>query len=176
MEKLKGNNILLRALEPEDLEFVYHLENNMAFWHLSGTQIPFSKYTIAEYISNAYRDIYDVKQLRLVIEAGGKTVGLLDMFDFDPQNRRAGVGIIIEKEEDKRKGYALESLSLLKEYSFQVLNLHQLYANIAADNKKSIFLFEKAGFEKVGVKKDWNFYNGKYQNELLYQIINQNVY
>ena len=35
---LKGQNIHLRALEPEDLAFVYALENDLSVWEVSQTQ------------------------------------------------------------------------------------------------------------------------------------------
>ena len=175
MSILEGQNLLLRALEPEDLDFLLKIENNSDYWKVSGTQIPFSKYTLELYIRNAHRDIYDVKQQRFVIEKEHKAVGLIDLFDFDPKNNRAGIGIVIEKE-SRNQNLGTESLFILKNYAFSVLNLHQLYANISSENKPSQMLFEKVGFKPVGVKKDWNFFNGQYKDEILYQLIHQNVH
>jgi len=42
MVTLKGEHIYLRALEPEDLEFVHAIENDENIWHLSNTQTPYS--------------------------------------------------------------------------------------------------------------------------------------
>ncbi|WP_299017847.1 GNAT family protein [uncultured Polaribacter sp.] len=170
---LTGNNVKLRALEPEDLEFLYKIENNESFWEVSHTQTPFSKYILKQYLENAHLDIFEAKQLRLLIEekSTGKQIGMIDLFDFNPQHKRAGVGILIHPDY-QQKGFALESLSVLITYCFSHLNLHQLYANITVDNEKSIALFQKNNFKKVGVKKDWIFYNGKFKDELLFQLIN----
>ena len=60
----------------------------------------------------------------------------------------------------------------LMNYSFNKLGLHQLYSNVLEDNSVSIRLFESVGFEKVGLKKKWRFYKGRYKNEYLFQFIN----
>ena len=41
MKTLQGNTITLRALEPEDLEFLFETENDESFWEVSHTQAPF---------------------------------------------------------------------------------------------------------------------------------------
>lgn len=171
---LFGKQINLRALEPEDLSFLFSVENNDKFWEISHTQAPFSKFLLKKYLENAHLDIYQIKQLRLLIEEKQtKTpVGLIDLFNFNPQHKRAGVGIVI-LEEFQQKGYANEALKLLINYSFSYLQLHQLYANITSDNTKSIALFKKHNFIQVGIKKDWIFTKDKYKNEILYQLINE---
>jgi diamine N-acetyltransferase len=63
-------------------------------------------------------------------------------------------------------------LELLSNYAFATLELKQLYANILEENERGIHLFQKLGFLKVGIKKDWISSNGKYKNEVLFQKIN----
>mgnify|MGYP000212022770 CR=1 FL=1 len=174
MNTLLGENIKLRALEKEDLNFLYQIENNESFWQVSHTQTPFSKYMLKLYLENAHLDIYQAKQLRLIIEENSTNlqVGMIDLFDFNPKHKRAGIGILIHPD-FQEKGYAFEALSLLINYTFTHLDLHQLYANITEDNNKSISLFEKCNFIKTGIKKDWIFTNNNYKSEILYQLINK---
>ncbi|WP_299064147.1 GNAT family N-acetyltransferase [uncultured Polaribacter sp.] len=169
---LNGEKIDLRALEPEDLDFLYTIENNESFWEISHTQTPFSKYILKQYLENAHLDIYEAKQLRLLIEEKStkKQIGMIDLFDFNPQHKRAGVGILIHPK-FQEKGFASKALSILINYCFTHLNLHQLFANITLDNAKSISLFTKHNFKKVGVKKDWILSEGKFKDEVLYQLI-----
>lgn len=171
MNTLKGTHINLRAIEPTDLAFLYQIENDEVFWEVSNTQKPFSKFLLQQYLENAQQDIYEAKQLRLVIEDKNETpVGLIDLFDFDPKHQRAGIGIVINQQ-FQDKGFASESLKLLLNFAFLHLDLHQLFANITEGNNKSISLFEKLGFKKAGVKKDWIYSNGIFKNELIYQLI-----
>lgn len=174
METLKGNKIHLRPIEIEDLDFLYSIENNELFWEVSHTQTPFSKYVLKQYLENAHLDIYETKQLRLVVEEVSKKtqVGMIDLFDFNPQHRRVGIGILIHPNY-QNKGFAFEALHLLINYCFSHLNSHQLYANITSDNEKSLSLFLKNNFSKVGVKKDWILSKGKYKDEILFQLIKE---
>ena len=174
MQLLTSNHIKLRAVEPEDLDFLFQIENNELFWEVSHTQTPFSKYLLKQYIENCHLDIYEAKQLRLVIEETNQNqpIGLIDLFDFNPQHKRAGIGIVIH-ESYQHNGYASEALQLLINYSFSNLHLHQLFANIAIDNQKSISLFKKQNFKEVGTKKDWLYCKGNFKDEIIFQLINE---
>jgi diamine N-acetyltransferase len=174
MNTLKGKNTELRALEPEDLQFLFDTENDESFWEISHTQTPFSKFLLKQYLENAHIDIFEAKQLRLIIEEKStkKQIGMIDLFDFNPQHKRAGIGILIHTKY-QQNGFASEALALLIQYCFTHLNLHQLYANITSDNVKSSALFTKHQFKEIGIKKDWIFTNNTFKDEILYQIINE---
>ncbi len=177
MITLKGERVYLRALEPEDLDFIHEIENDESIWEISSTQTPYSKFLIKQYLDNAHKDIYEVKQLRLVIVTHKNLViGMIDVFDFNFLNKRAGIGILIKDIENRNQGFGAEALKLLTNYCFKHLNLHQLYCNISEDNIASINLFSNQGFLKIGLKKDWNLVNGKYKSEYLFQLINTNVH
>ena len=175
MKTLQGDVILLRALEPSDLDFLYKLENDESVWEVSNTSTPYSKFVLKQYLDNAHRDIYEVKQLRLVICTctDKRAIGFVDLFDFEPRHRRVGVGIVIFSETDRNKGYASEALQLIANYAFTHLKVHQLYANISEDNSVSIQLFEKLGYTLAGTKKDWLTASSGFKSELLYQLIHE---
>ena len=175
MITLKGENIYLRALEPNDLEFVYAMENDQSIWEVSNTQTPYSRFLVKQYLENAHQDIYEAKQLRLAIcqDEDFPALGLIDLFEFDPKNNKAGIGIVIQGSENRRQNIGSEALELLIPYAFYHLNLHQLYANIATENEASIALFTKFGFQQIGIKKDWTLVNGVYKDEAIFQLIHQ---
>ncbi|MEN1783903.1 MAG: GNAT family protein [Bacteroidota bacterium] len=169
---LTGKRCILRALEPEDLDFLYTIENDLNIWEISNTLAPYSKALLQDYLSNAHRDIYEVKQLRLCICAPtGERLGLIDLFNYDPKHKRAGIGVILAYEKDRKQGIGTEAVTLLLNYAFSVLELHQVYANMLEDNTASKQLFERLGFHLVGAKKDWIYWNGSYKHELMYQKI-----
>ena len=172
---LENGRVLLRALEPSDVDALYRWENDTDIWIVSSTITPFSRDLLKKYIETSDQDIYSVKQLRLVIEAkdqGNIAVGAIDLFDFDPNNRRAGVGVLIDPAQRGKK-YGYEALGVLIKYSFSVLNLHQLYANVLEENKPGISLFEKCGFHIIGVKRDWVRSPNGWLNEYLMQKISE---
>ncbi|WP_410879627.1 GNAT family N-acetyltransferase [Myroides sp. DW712] len=173
MNRLAAETIYLRALEPEDLEFIYQIENDVNLWEVSNTQTPYSRFLIHQYLENAHLDIYEAKQLRLVIcsKETHQTLGLIDLFDFDPKNGRAGVGIVIQHSENRAQGVGSQALELVLNYSREFLFLNQLYANIASDNQASIQLFANYNFQKIGVKKAWTRVGQTYKDEIMYQLI-----
>ena len=83
---------------------------------------------------------------------GMKLVGCIDLYNYDPLNRRCAVGIMVANEY-RRQGYALAMLRALE--TQQAASLHTLYADIAAVNTASINLFRKAGYEECGRFKEW---------------------
>ena len=172
---MRGNKILLRALEPSDAEYIYRSENDSSIWRLSNTMTPISKFIIDEYIASSYNDIYSTKQLRLIIELteSKKVIGSIDLFDFDPINRRAGIGILIGDKSEQKKGYASESLKILIDYSFNTLNLHQLYCHITTDNDSSINLFKQHDFQLAGKNVDWIFTGKNWLDAYFLQLINK---
>ena len=171
---LRGKTIVLRALEPDDLETLYRWENNTEVWEVSGTTVPFSRHLLSEFIKRSDQDIYINKQLRLMIELtkNKKAIGCIDLFEFDPLNRRAGIGILIADEKERRKGYASESLEIIVSYCFGTLGLHQIFAHVLKENSSSVNLFLKSGFEVSGIKKDWILSGKKWKPELHLQLIN----
>jgi diamine N-acetyltransferase len=172
---MKYEKIILRALEPEDLELLYEWENDNSYWMISNTTVPFSKYTLKRYLKNSHKNIYETGQLRLMVEVAGekKTIGTIDIFDFDPFHKRAGIGILIADDKERRKGYATMALKCLIDYCFTTLQLHQLYCNIMAANCESLDLFRKLGFTEAGLKKDWIKTAEAYHDEYLFQLINK---
>jgi diamine N-acetyltransferase len=174
---MKGTKVAIRALEPADVDLLYKWENDHSLWHLSNNLVPFSRFTLEQYVLNAGQDIYATRQLRMMIdlnkpEDGNKTVGSIDLFEFEPSHHRAGVGILL-LESFRGKGFASEALDLLIDYAFNILNLHQLFTNIASNNPDSIRLFEKKGFKLIGTKKDWNLVRDKWYDESMFQLIRE---
>lgn len=169
--------VSLRAVEPEDIEFLYQWENDTSIWHLSNTLEPFSRYVLTKYIESAHLDIFQTRQLRLMIDLktdnqNNTTIGAIDLFDFDPHNQRAGVGILIGDNSRRGKGYATKALEMLIDYAFKTLHLNQLYCNINEDNDKSLKLFQNLGFQVCGRKKLWNKLPGRYTDEFMLQLLN----
>ncbi len=168
-------SIRLRAPEPHDIDLLYNWENDPGIWRFSNTLLPFSRHKIEEFVLNSGTDIFQTKQARWMIEfedgTDTGTIGSIDLFDYDPIHKRAGVGILIRDKAMRNKGYAGTALKILIDYSLNILSLHQLYCNISSDNKASLALFKKYGFEISGTRKDWLFYNEEWMDEYFLQLI-----
>jgi diamine N-acetyltransferase len=171
---LQSDIVRLRAVEPEDLELLYKWENEEANWKQSNTLVPFSRYTLKRYIANSHRSLFETGQLRLMIDAAAenRTVGTIDLFDFDHFHMRAGVGILIADTGDRKKGYGSAALECIIRYVFETLSLHQLWCNILEGNEESMNLFVHHGFVRSAVKKEWVRIDGKFVTEYMLQLLN----
>lgn len=168
---LINEQIKLRAVEPTDVNFLFEMENNTDAWKVSDTVVPFSRSTLQKY-AESFHDLISQGQFRFVIESvnGSERLGMIDLFDYSPMHHRSGVGIVIAAEY-RENGLASEALSLLIEYATKVLSLKQIHCSIHASNASSIRLFEKHGFTKVGVRKDWYKTSNGWEDECLFQLL-----
>ena len=164
--------VTLRPIEPEDIDFLYNLENDMTLWEVSETQKPFSRDVLRKYLENAHLDIYQTRQVRFMILSDNQSVGCIDLYDFDPKNKRVTIGIVV-LEAFRGKHIASKALNLIYEYAFSYLDVHQLIAYIPEDNTPSINLFKKEDFRCFGVLKDWLFFKGDFKNVLLYHFFKE---
>ncbi len=164
-------HVILRAMEPEDLDTLYKIENNQELWAVSATNVPYSRFALHEYVETNTNDIYADKQVRLMIDNdAGETVGIIDLMNFSPQHSRAEVGIVIMKPH-RQKGYATAAMEKLVAYARQTLHFHQLFLVTECDNENCLLLFEKLGFEKTALLKQWlQQKEGVYKDACLMQL------
>lgn len=168
---LKDEVISLRSPEPEDLELMYAMENDTALWSVGNATLPYSRYTLRQYLEQSRQDLFAEHQARFVIElAGDEAAGMIDLADFDPLNSRAEVCIgLLGKH--RGKGIATRALALLEKFAFKKLHMNQLYAFIPEWNEESLRLFEKNGFEKSALLKQWQRAENGFINVFLVQKI-----
>lgn len=148
--------VKLRKIEPSDLPFLYQWENDSAAWAQASTHNPLSQQDLRDYIAATTGDIYRDGQLRLIIEEqdSGATFGCIDIFDFDPRNRKAALGLYVSPLA-RGKRIATQALRLLEQYAFSHLNLRLLYAVIATSNEPCSTLFEHSGYTPSSPLKGW---------------------
>ena len=172
---LNGSIAFLRTPDISDVQFMLDIENDKRYWHLSGNTSPFSAEDIEHFITESASNLEKDRQFRLVIIdiATKKRAGLLDVFEYEPLHKRAGIGIFVH-EDFRGKGLAADSLRVLTQYLFKIVQLHQLWCNVLIDNRSSMKLFLKAGFEQTCIKKEWIFYNNQFHDEATLQLINPN--
>ncbi len=171
MKPLEGTHIRLRPVEIEDLESLYRYENDADTWTAGNHLNPISRFYLEQYILHAENNIYQDKQLRLMIENHEKVcVGIIDLFDFDPHHKRAALGIIIDPLH-QRKGYGAEAIDIIKAYAMDVLHLKQLYCGIGSENEGSIRLFRQKGFAITGTRKAWRLHQHGWHDEHFLQLL-----
>jgi len=166
---LKSDTLKLRAVEPEDLDLMYLIENDTELWPCGQSTVPFSHYALKQYIAESSNDFFHDRQLRLVIEkADGVSVGFVDLQNYNPLHHRAEVGIVVVPEQ-QRQGHATEALRLLASYVSVHLGIHQLYALVPENNTASVALFKKCGYKRTATLQDWLNTPTGWQSVVLFQ-------
>lgn len=170
---LSDDLITLRALEPADAEALYLWENDTRLWNVGCANAPFSLRQLEDYIAGYDADIYSARQLRLVIaeKNTGRAVGTADIYDFDPVNQRAGIGVLVE-ERQRGRGIGGRAVRLLERYAFLRLGLHQLWAVVPADNTPCREMFTRAGYRITGCARSWVRSGHGFVDAYLYQRLN----
>lgn len=172
MKNLENEIVLLRALEPADINDLYDWENDISVWPFTSTYIPFNRSTLMTY-AQSVQDIFTERQYRFVIvlKESQKPIGFIDLFEFDPIHGRAGVGILIAGNENRGKNYGKNALELMVKYAKDILMIRLLFSNITAENAASIKLFEGCGFSRAGTKAKWLKTPTGFTDEHFYQLI-----
>ena len=157
---LANERIYLSAVEPEDLDLMYEMENDPSMWDISSFTVPYSRFVLKQYIEGSQSDMFADKQLRLMImrRKDNCTLGTVDITDFVPLHSRGAVGIAVH--------------SNYRQYAFNFLFIKQLYAHIAVDNEPSLRLFNSCGFTQCGVLKEWLLTHEGYKDAVLVQCMN----
>lgn len=173
---LQTKDLILRALEPEDLEFFYTIENDTELWRTSNTTVPYSRYILKQYLESIQGDLFTDKELRLIIESRNTfdVLGMIDIYNFNALHQRAELGIVLLKKH-RGKGYAQQAISTLVNYAFEHLMIHQLYAYVNEDNLISSKLFEKCNFKQCGILDDWFSSPYGFKRAYIYQRTNERV-
>lgn len=161
--------ISLRALEPEDLDFLYEMENDERAWSVSASRTHFSRFALRQYLAGQPADAFQSGELRQVIADGKVAVGLIDLTNFSPMDGRAEVCLLIHPAH-RGKGYARAALGLLETYARQFLRIRMLYALISSrHNPISRQLFESAHYQPIATLPAWHNRGGEYEDVVLVQ-------
>ena len=180
------NETRLRAMEPEDLELIYRIENNPAYWRHGSTTVPYSRYALRQYMESAQNDLFKDGQVRLVIQClehrsewrverkdwrdepgSWRTVGLADLCNFDAIHLRAEISLALLPE-FQSLGIGEAAVKCLEEYAVR-LNLHQLYAVIAETNLPAMRLFQRLNYQKGAHLRDWLRQGPDFINAFIWQ-------
>ena len=165
-------SIYLRALEPEDLDLLYTIENDPELWAVNTNLEPYSRFALRKYIAEQPNDIFLSGTLRQIVcrSSDDKAIGIVDLFDFSPTHNRAEVAIAL-LDCERQKGFGTQALKLLEEYARKKLRIRMLYAHISENhNDKSRNCFYSAGYQETATLQAWHYNGEEYENVSFFQL------
>ncbi|MEQ9188283.1 MAG: GNAT family N-acetyltransferase [Cryomorphaceae bacterium] len=165
---LSGKTIELIKPTSVDVDAIFKWENDPEHWLVSYTVAPYSRDQILRFVEND-NDLYADQQMRMMIYTKShERAGCVDLFDFDPKNKRVGIGILVDAA-FRGKGIGYEAIELITQFCFVELEMHSVYAEVLENNASSQHLFESSGYTQKGVKRDWVWNGSQYLDQLFYQ-------
>jgi RimJ/RimL family protein N-acetyltransferase len=173
---LKGKIVTLRPIEEEDLEFVRTLFNDPELESLVvGWSWPVSKYQHRKWFEKVSADTNSIRYIIETKEDG--PVGTSGWRPIDWKNRiAASIGIRIINKQLRSKGIGIDTSMAMFKYIFDELQLNRTDSEVIEYNKASIKLLEKLGYKLEGVRRNYIYKNGKYNNLLLYGLLREEYY
>lgn len=153
---MQNEVIHLRAVELSDVDTLYRWENDTTQWATANTHAPYSRTQLWQYANNYDGDIYSSRAIRLLVclNTDGSAIGTIDIYDFDPANRHATIGVYIAGSA-RGNGYGVQALKLATRYAKFDLGIKQMMALSAADNAASHAMLQHAGYTRRGTLREW---------------------
>ena len=168
---LEGTLVRLRAMEPEDLEDAYKWVNDreVTLW-LTSLRYPVSRKDEQKWIDDAPTNSFG--DVRLAIETkDGKHIGGINLHRVNPEDRKAGLGIMIGEKDHWSNGYGTDAIKTLLSFAFDEMNLHRVWLHVFADNERAMACYQKCGFREEGRLRQEVYQDGRYYDVVLMGVL-----
>lgn len=172
--KLESKRIFLKPLSEDELK------GNYVSWLNDKEVCKFNshgetKYTEAMAIAfiNSLENDKSKEVYAVYLKENGVHIGNISLQQIDLKNNNAEIAYLFGEKQYWGQGYAFEASEVLIKRAFEELKLHRLYFGTHIENVAMQKLGEKFGFVKEGLKKDAQFKYGKYNDIVIYAIINK---
>lgn len=170
--KESSPEVFLSKIEKKDMNTVYEWFNDSEFLKFYDylPPIPQTKEevdkTFSDYDKNEESDVYAIK-----LKDNNKIIGIAGFDDIVKENKVATLFIGIGDKNTRGNGYGKEALNLLLEYGFIELDFHRIQLNVLEFNHAAIALYEKSGFKKEGIFREFVLRDGKRYDLYLYGLL-----
>lgn len=167
---LIGERVYLRPVEREDAVLMAKWFNSWEVRRSVLSHRPVSLAQQEEKIASIGKDEHDVVLAIARREPDG-LLGATGLHRIDFKNRRAEFGIAVGDPAEWGKGYGTEATRLIVGYGFDTLNLNRIQLLVYEDNVRGIRAYERAGFRREGVLRQYLYREGRYQDAFLMSVL-----
>ncbi len=171
MRKKKESLLSLRKVRVDDAPLItkwYKDKDNVKYM---STVVRCMKNTSSSLRKEIKESDPKYERVFMVLKKSKKTpIGQAGIDELDLYDKRGEVFFLIGDQEEQGKGYGKEILKLLLKEAFEKLKLHSLFATATVNNIPSIKTLEKMGFKRIGIRRDFNLIDGKYLDEILFDL------
>ena len=169
-KKLIGKNIYLSPFSDEDyILFTKWINDYETAKYLNQFSKVFTLEDEKDFVENARKS--NKVYLSIVKQETDELIGNVSLVDINPVHKTATLGIMIGKDNEREKGYGTEAITLMLDYAFNHLNLNNIMLEALCENIRAIKCYEKCGFEKIGVRQESSYIEGKYKDNVFLQVL-----
>lgn len=162
---LKGERVILRAVEREDLKRLHELHRNVDLVLFgSGSWQP---EPLAAIEKRFEKHLDDEDPCFFVIEVDGVVVGDIGLHHRDQRARVSAFGISILDPSYIGQGYGREATRLFLDWAFRIQNYQRIWLDTAADNERAIRAYKAVGFVEEGRQRGQFYVDGRYVDAVL---------
>jgi RimJ/RimL family protein N-acetyltransferase len=175
---IHDEEMILRGLEEADVDQISKFWNNDEFLAFSGRIRVFSMAEIRAWIRNSWNLRKQQKAYIFGITSNTSKllIGSCQIKILNTVSRRADVSIGIFNPDYRDKGFGTRAMKLLLDFAFDVLNLNSLELKVFENNMRAISSYKKVGFRPIGVRRNADFVNGEYINDLMMDLLKEEWY
>lgn len=163
---LRGEKVVLRAMEREDLKRLHELRRNVELVLLGQSTWNPVPLAAMERVFDKHLD--DEDKSDFVIEVDGKVIGDLGLHGW--KNRRAGsvvMGVSIYDPDYVGKGYGRDAINVLLDWAFRIQNYRKVFLHTNATNERAMRAYRACGFIEEGRLRDDDYVDGKYVDTIV---------
>jgi RimJ/RimL family protein N-acetyltransferase len=176
--RLIGERIILRPLKISDAKDIYtNIQDRKIAENTLRIPWPYRLKDAINFIKNSQKSLKKRKGFIFGIELKEKkeVVGVISLENVDFEHRHAEVGYWLGKKY-RGKGIMTEAGKLVLNFAFEKLKLHRVDAGVFSDNLISQKVLKKLGFKKEGVRRHWRLKFGRWKDDVLYSILENEYY
>jgi RimJ/RimL family protein N-acetyltransferase len=170
---IKGEGFIFRNIVEEDYKRIYEWfqdEEIRYYYSIRNTLVGYKQ--IEERLNHL--DYNKNKEFMIELE-NGITIGKCALNSIDWINSNCELEILIGQKDYWSKGYGKKVIRKLVEYAFYNLNLYCVHLKVHSFNERGIKCYEKCGFEQEGVLRNRLYRDGKYYNQIIMSILNDQL-
>jgi len=169
--KIVGERLYLSPVSGEEAEKYTHWMNNLE------TTV---KLTTAPQIISLEKEKQMLELFQkegynfaVVQKENDELTGNCGLMNVDLVQRTAELGLFIGEKKHRGKGYGSETVQLLLDYAFNLLNLHSVYLRVRSFNEAALRCYPKLGFKEIGRRRECVLVGGSYYDEIYMDILDR---
>ena len=169
---LEGQQVRLRPREVSDLERAYTWINDRDVARfLDSGRYPISRADERRWLEERRTNSF-ATGVGLAIETkDGAHIGNIDLMRVRPEDRKAGLGVMIGEKGYWSNGYGADAIVVLLRFAFGEMNLHRVWLTVDASNGRAVACYQKCGFQEEARLRQERYRAGRYWDTLSMGIL-----